>query len=117
VARNRRKLPVGWSHPIKASEVAEVFPGVGHITWNGRPANWRDSQDQAAFWLSWSPRSALPQPVLTIWAVPSKHRAAIHRWTEKTVAPQAHDWLRSLGERSPVWRDTEHMQAWRWTPS
>lgn len=112
MARNRRRLPAGWSHPVKPLEITEIFPGVGHVTWNGRPANWRSAQARSAFWLDWSP---LPQPVLTLWAVPSAERAAVRRWMQDTVAPQAADWLRALDTRSPVWRDTRHSVTWSYT--
>jgi hypothetical protein len=116
VVRNRRKLPIGWSHPIKPSEIAQVFPAVGHTTWNGRPANWQSAHERTAFWLSWSPRSALPQPVLTVWAVPSENRDSIRRWVQQTVAREAGDWLGALDTRSQVWRDTHHAVTWKWRP-
>jgi hypothetical protein len=111
----RRKLPNGWSYPIEASETAELFPGVGHVYWNGRPANWQSAHAQDAFWLSWSPRSAMPQPVLTVWALPSARRAAVRRWIKQTVEPEASQWLRALDTRGQVWRDTSHSVAWSWT--
>jgi hypothetical protein len=108
-------LPAGWSHPIKASEIAGIFPGVGHVTWNGRPANWQAAQTRSAFWLDWSPKSAVPQPVLTVWAVPSSDRAAVRRWIQQTVALEAGEWLRALDTRSPVWRDAHNSVTWSYT--
>jgi hypothetical protein len=117
MARNRRKLPGGWSHPVRPSEVAEIFPGSGHVSWNGRPAGWQNSAERPVFWLTWEPRAAMPQPVLTVWAVPSEDRAAIRRWIEETAAPQAGRWLLALESRSPTWRDTRQSQAWSWKPA
>ena len=117
MARNRRRLPAGWSHAIKPGEVKEVFPGVGHVTWNGRPANWRDSEkagEWVVFWLDWNVRSALPQPVLTVWAVPSGQRSVIRGWIDQVVRPEAREWLSGLGTRSPVWRDAQQSVWWRW---
>lgn len=58
----------------------------------------------------------MPQPVLTVWAVPSEHRMAVRRWIKQTVAPEASDWLGALGTRSPVWQDMPHSVAWNWSP-
>jgi len=114
MARNRTRLPIGWSRPIKPSEVIEIFPGIGHAYWNGRPATWQNSTAQPVFWLGWTPRTAMPQPLLTVWAVPSQNRAAIRQWTQQTVAPEASGWLLALESRSPTWRDTPHSKAWNW---
>jgi hypothetical protein len=117
MARNRSKLPAGWSRPIKPSEITQTFPGIGHVYWNGPPATWRKPTAQPVIWLSWQPRSAMPQPVLTVWAVPSANRAAIHQWINQTVAPQAAGWLLALESRSPIWRDTRHSRTWNWKPA
>lgn len=57
------------------------------------------------------------QPVLTVWAVPSEHHAAIRRWIDQTVAPDARYWLFSLDDRTPVWGDAKHFRSWWWKPS
>jgi hypothetical protein len=77
MARNRSKLPAGWSRPIKPSEVTQTFPGIGHVYWYGRPTTWRDTTAQPVILLTWEPRTAMPQPVLIVWAVPSGNRAAL----------------------------------------
>lgn len=87
-----------------------------HVTWNGRPANWQDRGARSAFWLDWSPRSALPQPALTVWAVPSGQRDAIRRWIHQTVAAEAGDCLHRLSTRTPVWRDRHQRITWSWSP-
>ena len=116
MARNRSKLPAGWSRPVKPSEISQTFPGAGHVYWNGPPATSRDATARPVIWLSWEPRSAMPQPGLTVWAVPSANRAAIRQWINQTVAPQATRWLLALESRSPVWRDTRHWKTWNWKP-
>ena len=116
MARNRSKLPAGWSRPIKPSEVTQTFPGIGHVYWNGRPTTWRDNTAQPVIWLTWDPRTAMPQPILTVWAVPSANRAAIRQWIQQAVAPQATRWLLALESRSPTWRDTRQSKTWTWRP-
>jgi hypothetical protein len=63
---SKRRLPHGWSYPLKPGEIAAALPGVSPVTWNGRPQGWRTSVARPVFWLRWNPRSAMPQPVLTV---------------------------------------------------
>jgi hypothetical protein len=102
--------------PMKPSEVTETFPGIGHVYWNGPPATWRDTTAQPVIWLTWAPRTAMAQPVLTVWAVPSGNRAAIRQWINQAVAPEATRWLLALESRSPTCRDTRHSKTWNWEP-
>ena len=38
---SRRRLPRGWSHPLKPGEIAALLPGLGSVSWNGRPQDWQ----------------------------------------------------------------------------
>jgi hypothetical protein len=38
---SRRRLPRGWSHPLKPGEIAALLPGVGSVSWNGRAQDWQ----------------------------------------------------------------------------
>ena len=115
---SRPELPRGWSYPVKPSEIETLFPGVGHVYW------WGWSRKRAAakgnptrLFLRWSPRSAMPQPGLTIVAVPSQYRQAVRAWIETQVAPAAKRWLAGLDTNSPTWLDDPHVMTWTWTPS
>src|SRR5580692_10416684 len=98
------------------SEVTQTFPGIGHVYWYGRPTTWRDTTAQPVILLTWEPRTAMPQPVLIVWAVPSGNRAAIRQWINQTVAPEATRWLLALESRSPAWLDVRQSKAWNWEP-
>ena len=115
----RQKLPKGWSWPIKPSEVEKYFPGVGYTYW------FRGSTKQQRAWtlgeprptsfrLTWTPRTAMPQPILTVFSVPSDLRKAVREWVEAVVLAQAHSWLAALETQSPVWLDAEHTKTWTW---
>ena len=115
--RSRPELPSGWSWPIKPSEVESFFPGVGQVYW------WGWSRKRAAangnptkLFLRWSPRSATPQPGLTLVAVPSQYRQAIRAWVETYVAPAAQRWLAELENQSPTWLDSNLVAEWTWKP-
>jgi hypothetical protein len=111
---SRRRLPRGWSHPLKPGEVAACFPGMGSVTWNGRPQDWKAAAFRRVFRLEWSPRSAMPQPVLTVWAVPSADRAAIRAWIGATAMASMRAWLQAAEAAPQTWRDAEHNAAWHW---
>ena len=102
---------------MKPSEVTASFPSVGSVTWNGRPQGWQKTAERPVFWLHWSPRTALAQPVLTVWAVPSTDRGAIRAWAELTAAPSMQAWLKALAAASETWRDREHGAVWEWENS
>ncbi len=112
------KLPKGWSWPIKPSEVEKYFPGVGHTYWfwgSYRLRNRRlEEVRPPSFRLDWTPRSAMPQPVLTVFSVPSDKRASVRAWVEAVVAPQAHAWLGALETQYPTWLDARHQKTWTW---
>lgn len=112
---SRRRLPRGWSYPLKSGEVAASLPGVGSVTWNGRPQGRRGTAACPVFWLNWSPGSAIPQPVLTVWAVPSADRAGIRAWADVTAMPAMRAWVRAAEQATPTWRDAQHAVAWNWT--
>ena len=109
------KLPKGWSRPVKASEVSELFPMAGTLTWNGRPQTWREPPPFPVVWLAWSPGSAGAQPVLTLWAVPSAERSNVRRGVHQTVSPQAHQWFASVVGATEVARAGYHSVGWSWT--
>lgn len=111
---SKRRLPRGWSHPLKPGEIAASLPGVGSVTWNGRPQGWQATATRPVMWLWWSPGSAIPQPVLTVWAVPSADRAAIRQWLGTTALASMRAWLQAAGAAPPTWRDAEHMATWHW---
>ncbi len=56
-----------------------------------------------------------PQPVLTVWAVPSENRSHIRKWIHEVVAPDASAWLSAIETQTETWRDSEHSRAWRWS--
>ena len=58
--------------------------------------------------------SAMPQPVLTVWAAPSTDRAAIRAWTGATAMASMRTWLQAAETAPQTWRDTEHNAAWNW---
>lgn len=64
--------------------------------------------------LSWQARTAMPQPILTIAAVPSPLRSEINDWIIETVAPDAQTWLSALTTRSQTWLDSKHQKGWAW---
>src|SRR5690349_18525887 len=66
------------------------------------------------FRLEWNPRSAMPQPVLTVWAVPSADRAAIRAWIGATAMASMRAWLQAAEAAPQTWRDAEHNAAWHW---
>jgi hypothetical protein len=85
-------VPKGWSKPLKASEIAKVFPMTGTITWNGPPQRWRSNNRRPVVWLWYNEISKIDQPVLTLWAVPSAARASVSEWIRTEVGPAAADW-------------------------
>jgi hypothetical protein len=99
---------------VKSSEIATLFPGTKWITWNGRPQGWQTGT-RPAIWLTWSPHSMLPQPVITVWAVPSEFREQIRGWIRDVVSPSAALWLSSLDAQPDTWRYSEQSKAWQWT--
>jgi hypothetical protein len=111
---SRQRLPRGWSHPMKPGEIAASLPGVGSVTWNGRPQGWQAAATRPVFWLWWSPGSAMPQPVLTVWAVPSADRAAIRQWIGTTAMASIRAWLQAAEAAPQTWEDAEHMATWHW---
>jgi len=50
----------------------------------------------------------MPQPVLTVWAVPSPDRAAIRAWISATAVTSMRAWLQAAGTAPRTWRDAEH---------
>lgn len=114
VSSRRTKLPMGWSHPINPSEVPISFPGVETVYWNGPPQGWQKGT-RPAIWLRWSPRSMQPQPVLTVWGVPSADRSRIRQWITEEVAPEAAHWLSGIETATETWRDSEHSRTWNWS--
>ncbi len=112
--RSRRKLPRGWSHPIKSSEIAASLPAGGSVTWNGRPQGWQTAEERLVFWMAWSPRTAMPQPVMTVWAVPSRDRAAVRAWIDAVAMPEMQAWVRFLHSAHETWLGSDHMTVWRW---
>lgn len=110
----RPKLPKGWSWPVKPSDVDEQFPGVGHVNWVTGALN---KKRTPTLYLTWQPRTAMPEAGLTISAVPSTDRAAIRLWIMDVVAPEARSWLTALETRSPTWLDQWHMESWCWQAS
>jgi hypothetical protein len=111
---SKRRLPQGWSYPLKPGEISVALPGVGSVTWNGRPRGWQAAVGRPVFWLRWEPRSAMPQPVLTVWAVPSADRAAIRRWIDATAMDSLRAWLRAAETAPQTWRDATHDTTWDW---
>jgi hypothetical protein len=87
---------------------------VGSVTWNGRPQGWQAAAARLVFWLMWNPRSAMPQPVLTVWAVPSADRAAIRAWIGTTAMASMRAWLQAAQAAPETWRDAEHIATWYW---
>jgi hypothetical protein len=116
MARNRSKLPAGWSRPVKPSEISQTFPGAGHVYWNGPPATWRDRHGPAGHLAELGTAISDAATRAHRVAVPSANRAAIRQWINQTVAPQATRWLLALESRSPVWQDTRHWKTWNWKP-
>ena len=112
--KTKPKLPRGWSYPWKTSEVEELFPTIGKTYWNSGGRLTRNQEQRLVFSLTWSPRTALPQPVLHISPVPSDQRAAIRAWIESTAATEAQEWVRAAEHAFPTWRDARHRQAWIW---
>jgi len=110
---SRRRLPRGWSHPLKPGEIAALLPGVGSVSWNGRAQDWQ-APLPPGIPPEWSPRSMMPQPVLTVWAVPSPDRAAIRAWISATAMTSTRAWLQAAGTSPQTWRDAEHNTAWNW---
>jgi hypothetical protein len=109
------RLPAGWSRPVKPSEVADLFPMAGSVVWNGPPQTVRRAAGQPVVWLTWSAISAQPQPVLTLWAVPSGSRQAIRRWVRSVVAEQAVTWFAATVNADDVSRASNHSRQWTWT--
>ena len=105
---SRRRLPRGWPHPLEPGEIAALLPGLGSVSWNGRPQDWQAPPFRRVFRLEWSPRSMMPQPVLTVWAVPSPDRAAIRAWISATAVTSMRAWLQAAGTAPRTWRDAEH---------
>ena len=105
---SRRRLPRGWSHPLKPGETAALLPGPGSVSWNGRPQDWQAPPFRRVFRLERSPRSMMPQPVLTVWAVPSPDRAAIRARISATAVTSMRAWLQAAGTAPRIWRDAEH---------
>lgn len=58
----------------------------------------------------------MPQPILTVAAVPSEHRAKIRNWIKTVVEPEARCWLSALDLRTATWRDSKHLKRWTWHP-
>ena len=57
----------------------------------------------------------MPQPVLTVWAVPSGERAAIRAWIGATAMAAMRAWLEAAEAAPETWRDAEHHAGWHWT--
>src|SRR5580658_1875185 len=51
------------------------------------------------------PRSAVPQPVMTVRALPSADRAAIRAWIDATVMDSLRAWPRAAETAPQTWRD------------
>jgi hypothetical protein len=63
------------------------------------PGRHREAPAGSRLW--WSPRSAMLQPVLTVWAVPSADRAAIRAWIGATAMASMRAWLQAA-EAAPT---------------
>jgi hypothetical protein len=109
-----KKLPQGWSPALKGAEPAELFPWVGFVTWLGRPVGWQAATSLPVFGLRWSPTSAMPQPGLDMWAVPSTIRSQVRQAIHRQGAAEAGHWYSKITS-TEVFRATEHNIEWRWT--
>jgi hypothetical protein len=108
-------LPPGWSWPLKSSEMATVFPGAGHVTRNGRPRGWQSDRPQPLVRVVWDPRSWIDQPMLTISAVPSRHRHALRGMVLGRVAAEVSDWTGAASSQGEGWQILDHSIRWLWT--
>jgi hypothetical protein len=57
----------------------------------------------------------MPQPVLTVWAVPSADRAAIRAWIGMTAMPAMCAWVQAAEQAPQTWKDEKQGAAWNWT--
>ncbi|HXL93968.1 MAG TPA: hypothetical protein VN969_33965 [Streptosporangiaceae bacterium] len=111
---SRRRVPRGWSYPLKPGEIAGALPGVGWVYWYGRPKGWQVAVVRPVFRFLWSPRSMMPQPVLIVWPVPSGDRAAVRGWFSTAAMASMRAWLHAAEAAPPTWRDAEHSAGWDW---
>jgi hypothetical protein len=111
-----RKLPDGWSWPLKPSDLPAIFPGVSTVYWYGPAAGPKPSSGPLVL-LAWSarPDSRMPEPTLMIWAVPSEMRARIRGELQTEAAADVKRWLSALADRGDGWRMLKHLQRWEWS--
>jgi len=108
------KLPDGWSRPGEALRgVCPVRDGrLRHVARSAPAAS--GVPPFPVVWLAWSPVSAVAQPVLTLWAVPSELRQAVRRWVHDDVSARAATWFANVVCVSEVSRSMRHDTTWSW---
>ncbi len=88
-----RRLERGWSRPVKASEVADLFPMARTIQWTDGPLpEWRQKRRGIVVSLGHNRGSVQPQPELNLCAVPSDVRKAVEEWVRSVVVVEAARW-------------------------
>jgi hypothetical protein len=113
-----RKLARGWSWPLRPSEVEEVVPGFGHVTWSSPRGPGGDGHPTEEGWLLaahwWARPGAMPPLRLTVYAVPSSLRRPLREAIVESVAPSVVRW-RADADRSEGWRMLDHHEGWLWS--
>ena len=91
--------PQGWAYPLAPVNVHQFLPGVGHIGWNGAAGNTQGSY--LVFSAGWYPGSTMREPTFGISAVLVEDLDLVKEWFEKSVRPEALDWLKNVKHRAP----------------
>jgi hypothetical protein len=113
--RTKPKLPRDWSWPISATEREDRLPDAAAVDWEmGTLRQFEGAH--IVFRARWDPTSKVPQPVLTIRAVPSCHRSAIREAFDESMAEAVATWLGGVSERPATWLSETHYTHWTWTP-
>lgn len=110
------RLPQGLSWPLKPSDIGVLFPDAGYTRMiSGVRMETGEQGPRVLLDATWTERSRITQPMLTIFAVPSNLRSELARIVESQAAPAVQSWMASIPSRGDGWRMLDHeIRIW-WT--
>lgn len=98
----------GCAYPLKSVEVHELLPGIGRVSWLGRPLGYRG--EYIVVGTFWHPGSTARQPTVAIRPVHKEDVDVVREWIEKVWLAEARAWLTDVKNRAPA--TTESRQWW-----